>query len=50
VMASTGNLFVTNFSVPGVPGLISVYAPGATGNIAPIQSITNMIGPIGISL
>jgi hypothetical protein len=41
---------VTNFSVPGVPGLITVYAAGASGNVAPIQNITNMIGPIGISL
>jgi len=29
---------------------VTVYAPGATGNVAPLQSITNLIGPIGISL
>jgi len=50
VIGTGGDLFVTNFSVPHVPGLITVYAPGAAGNVAPLQSITNMIGPIGISL
>ena len=50
VIGSGGNLFVTNFSVPGVPGVLTVFAPGANGNVAPIQSVTRFIGPIGISL
>jgi len=50
VIGSGGLLFVTNLSVPGVPGLMTVYASGAAGNVAPVQSITRMIGPIGISL
>jgi hypothetical protein len=50
VIGSANHLFVTNFSVPGVSGLVTVYAAGAAGNVAPIQSMTNFTGPIGISL
>jgi hypothetical protein len=29
---------------------LTVFAPGANGNVAPIQSVTQFIGPVGISL
>jgi hypothetical protein len=50
VIGAGDKLFVTNFSVPGVAGLITVFAPGASGNAAPAQTITGLRGPIGISL
>jgi hypothetical protein len=50
VIGAGNKLFVTNLSVPRFPGLITVFAPGASGNVAPVQSITGLLGPIGISV
>jgi hypothetical protein len=50
VIGAGGSLFVTNLSVPGVAGLITVYAAGSSGNVAPAQTMTGLIGSTGISL
>lgn len=42
---ATGNIYVANAA-----GSIAVFAAGANGNVAPVQSITRMLGPVGISL
>jgi len=47
VVDGAGNLYVTNISV----SLINIYAPGASGNVAPIVSFGgNCVAPDGIAL
>ena len=43
---AAGRLLVANTTANSV----TIFPPGANGNVAPLQSITNLIGPIGISL
>jgi hypothetical protein len=47
----SGNIYVAN---PGPSNAITVYAPNASGNVAPIRYIagsnTTLAGPIGITL
>lgn len=51
---ANANMYVANFNLSGSKGFVTVYAAGATGNVAPIRTIsgshTELNRPFGIAL